>query len=67
MTKHLLIRDVALRLGVAERTVHDWIKEGRLEGAYLEETPRGPVWRIPESALKGVVRKPIGRPRKEKK
>ena len=33
-------------------TLAQWLREGRLVGAALRETERGPVWDIPLSSLK---------------
>lgn len=57
--KELTTNEAAERLGVAPVTVRLWCKQGRFEGARSVETPRGPVWYIPEASLKGVgPRKP---------
>lgn len=57
--KELTTTEAAERLGVAQVTVRLWCKQGRFKGARSVETPRGPVWYIPEGALEGVgPRKP---------
>lgn len=33
--EYLTVRDVAERLHVAERTVREWLREGRLKGKHL--------------------------------
>lgn len=57
---------VADRLDVAQPTVKLWCRQGRFPNAYLEDTPRGSVWRIPESDLKGFQKPERGRPPKPK-
>lgn len=41
----------AAALGVTPATVRNGIKDGRFPGAYRIDTPRGPVWEIPASAV----------------
>lgn len=36
--------------GLAYPTVARWAQAGVIPGAELEETPRGPVWMIPQSS-----------------
>lgn len=43
-------------------TVAQWTREGRFEGAELEETERGPVWRIPVESVKNFEPPRPGRP-----
>jgi hypothetical protein len=54
--------EVAKRLGVAQVTVNVWCLQRRFPNARREETPRGPVWLIPESDLKDFTRPVMGRP-----
>ncbi|HXG66556.1 MAG TPA: helix-turn-helix domain-containing protein [Blastocatellia bacterium] len=49
----LTTKEAAEELGAAERSVRLWAKQGRFPGATAQETPRGPYWLIPESALVG--------------
>jgi excisionase family DNA binding protein len=62
----LTIKAAAERLGVAIPTVRVWCRQGRFPHAIREETPRGPVWRIPERDVASFERPPMGRPRKER-
>ena len=62
----LTVRETAARLGVEASNIRKWVRDGRFEGAKLEETPLGPHWLIPESALATFKRRPRGRPRKSK-
>ena len=44
-----------------------WVREGRFEGAELDETnPRGPVWKIPRSSVEKFELPARGRPVKPK-
>lgn len=47
----LTITEAAQAVGKSRRTVRRWLDAGRLEGARMEDTPNGPVWRIPAAAL----------------
>jgi hypothetical protein len=60
----LKAKDVAIRLGKSEQTIRTWLKQGRFEGAFLEETPLGAYWLIPSSAVESFTLKKMGRPRK---
>ena len=62
--KRLTTAEVAQRLGVAQVTVNVWCIQNRFPNASREETPRGPVWLIPENDLKGFEPPKMGRPRK---
>lgn len=56
---------VAEQIGVSPITVRLWCRRGLFPSAYEQETPRGPVWMIPESDLKGFeAPKKTGRPPK---
>ena len=62
LLRDLTAPEVANRLQVGVSTVTLWCRQGRLPGAYQQETPRGAIWRIPETALDGF-RKPLrGKP-----
>jgi len=62
----LTTSEVATRLGKENRLVRLWCQQGRFPNARAEETPRGPVWYIPESDLKGFTAPTMGRPPKPK-
>ena len=53
---------VAERLGVSQAAVKKWCQKGLFAKAELVDTPRGPVWEIPESALETFKRPTMGRP-----
>jgi hypothetical protein len=64
---NLTTKQVAERRNVGEAAVRQWCRRGLLIGAYEMETPRGPVWMIPEAALVSFTPpKKTGRPRKLK-
>ena len=66
--KKLTTAEAAARLGVKQITVNVWCLRGRFPGAAREDTPRGPVWMIPEEEVKNFVKPKRGRtpkPRKE--
>jgi hypothetical protein len=52
---------------VSYPTIAQWTREGRFEGAELEETERGPVWRIPLESVKKFHPPKAGRPPKSSK
>ncbi|MDQ5837220.1 MAG: helix-turn-helix domain-containing protein [Acidobacteriota bacterium] len=62
MDGRLTTAQVAERLNVAQPTVKLWCRQGRFPNAKLEETPRGPVWQIPESDLADFEPPKMGRP-----
>jgi hypothetical protein len=62
----LTTSQVAKRLRVAQVTVNVWCLQGRFPHATKEDTPRGPVWVIPESDLTDFEKPTIGRPPSEK-
>ena len=66
-TPELTAKQVSERTGAAVSTVTYYCREGRFLGAHQEDTPRGPVWYIPESALVGVEIPKRGRPSKKGK
>jgi predicted site-specific integrase-resolvase len=64
--QELTTAQVAERLGVSAVTARLWCRRGLFPNAYEQQTPRGAVWMIPESDLKGFESpKKTGRPRKE--
>jgi predicted site-specific integrase-resolvase len=64
--QELTTAQVAERLGVSAVTARLWCRRGLFPNAYEQQTPRGAVWMIPESDLKGFEPpKKTGRPRKE--
>lgn len=65
-TKMLTIRDVSSRLDTPISTVRLWANQGRFPGAELMESPAGPYWVIPETALHGFVKPGRGRPATKK-
>ncbi len=44
-------------------TLAQWTREGKFEGAQLEATERGPVWRIPIEAVRAFKPPKMGRPK----
>jgi hypothetical protein len=62
-------REVADKLSIPHRTIRQYCLRGLFAGAKLVQTPRGPVWSIPASALARFRKPTQGRPcanRKEK-
>ena len=59
--KRMTTSEVAQRLGVAQVTVNVWCLQGKFPNAAREATPRGAVWTIPESDLKGFEKPKRGR------
>lgn len=64
--KRLTTAEAAERLGVAQVTVNVWCLKGLFPNATREDTPRGPVWTIPESDVRGFVKPTRGRVPKRK-
>ena len=62
----LTVQDIADRTGLAPSGIRKRLKEGKIPGAILEQTPMWPRWLVPESALVLFVRRPVGRPPKPK-
>jgi len=60
----LTTNEVMERLEAPYQTVVAWIKRGLFPGAKQEETPRGPVWVVPLSAVENFKRPSMGRPPK---
>ncbi|HEY8560149.1 MAG TPA: hypothetical protein VIL74_07220 [Pyrinomonadaceae bacterium] len=67
--KNLTIREFSKIHGVGRRTVAMWCGAGKIPGAFLEATPFGDVWFIPQSASDNFDRDVLpkkGRPRQQK-
>jgi hypothetical protein len=62
----LTTQDVAAKFAVTTATVRMWCQQKLFPHAILENTPRGPVWIIPEEDTLTFVKPPIGRPTKQK-
>jgi excisionase family DNA binding protein len=62
----LTTSQAAERLGVGKSTVNLWCRQGRFPNARSQETPRGPVWLIPEGDVKDFKSPQMGRPPKPK-
>lgn len=67
LLRDLTAPEAAEQLGVGDSTMTLWCRQGRLPGAYQQETPRGNVWRIPESALDDFERPKRGKPAKSER
>ena len=65
--RDLATKDVARRLRKGVSTISLWCRQGRFPNARAEETPRGPVWLIPESDLENFKTPEVGRPRELKR
>jgi hypothetical protein len=63
--KMLTTKEVAEKLGAAESSVRMWARKGRFPGAEEKESPRGPYWLIPDTALEKFELRRAGRPRKD--
>jgi excisionase family DNA binding protein len=57
----LTVSQVAERLGVGTSSIRTWLIAG---SRFPNARHYGPVWLIPESDLKGFVKRGRGRPRK---
>jgi hypothetical protein len=62
----LTTTQVAARLEADARLIRLWCQQGRFKNARQVDTPRGAVWLIPESDLKGFEPPKMGRPPKAK-
>ena len=60
----LTTKEVAEILGAAESSVRMWARKGRFPGAEEKESPRGPYWLIPDTALEKFELRKAGRPPK---
>ncbi|HKQ08329.1 MAG TPA: helix-turn-helix domain-containing protein [Blastocatellia bacterium] len=66
--KMLTVEEAANKLGAAVVSVRVWARTGRFPGAQREDSPRGPYWLIPESALEGFqMSKPGPKPGSKRK
>ncbi len=54
MERHYSTREVCEILGIANRTLRRWIKEGRIRAVNI-----GGRWRIPESEIKRLLGQPV--------
>ena len=63
--KKLTTAEAAERLGVAQVTVNVWCLRGLFPNAEREESPRGPVWMIPEEDVASFVKPKRGAPKKK--
>jgi excisionase family DNA binding protein len=52
LPNHLTPREAALKLQTSEKTILEWINEGRLRALNVART--GKRWQIPESALEHI-------------
>jgi len=59
--KRLTTAEAAKELGVAQVTVNVWCLRGLFPNATREDTPRGPVWTIPEADVRSFVKPKRGR------
>jgi len=62
-TKQALEMLNARGIGVSYPTLAQWVREGKFASAILEETERGPVWRIPIESIKQFEPPKQGRPK----
>lgn len=63
LTQMLTIKEAADRLGENSQTVKGWRRRGLFPGAKLVDTPRGPIWQIPLTAVENFERPALGRPK----
>jgi Helix-turn-helix domain len=61
----LTTREIAFLLQVPYTTAMTWITSGLFEAAYQEQTPRGPIWRVPRASLATFKKPQRGRPRRQ--
>lgn len=62
--KRLTVKEAAEILGAGESSGRAWCVQGKFPNATATETPRGPIWYIPESDLDGFEKRERGRPPK---
>jgi hypothetical protein len=58
----LTTKDLSKIFDVAEVTARVWCQKGHFPNAYLEETPFGSYWLIPETDVQEFKRPKVGRP-----
>jgi hypothetical protein len=61
----LTTKETAEKLSADPGTVRMWCINGTFPNAKQEDTPRGPVWLIPETDLDGFERRGRGRPKQK--
>ncbi len=61
----LTTREVAEKIDANPGTVRMWCINGTFPNAEQQETPRGPIWLVPETDLQGFKRRSPGRPSKK--
>jgi hypothetical protein len=61
----LTTREVAEKIDANPGTVRMWCINGTFPNAEQQETPRGPIWLIPETDLQEFKRRGPGRPSKK--
>lgn len=62
MGKGLTVKEMAEHFGVSVSTAKSWIRANLFPNSEMEETPRGPVRRIPRSDIRAFKRPDMGRP-----
>ena len=60
----LTTKEAGEKISADPGTVRMWCINGTFANAKQEETPRGPIWLIPETDLDGFERRSRGRPPK---
>jgi hypothetical protein len=66
-TPTLSTTEVAEKLHVTRAAVTLWCRQKLFPGAFVEETPRGPIWHIPKRDMATFKAPTPGRPRGAKK
>lgn len=64
--KMLSVREVSEKLKAGQSSVRMWCVQGKFPNAEQLDTPRGPVWLVPETDLIGFEKRDPGRPPKAK-
>ena len=62
MSKGLTVKELADHFQVSVATVKAWIRADLFPNSVLEDTPRGPIRRIPRSDVRAFKRPTMGRP-----